>query len=81
MPLLADYLEEGLDRLGYSVEDAEDEFSRRSAPAFSPKPSQHVAGMSRGIWHGIEHVSRSSPDRSDERESFQIVLAAGCEAG
>ncbi len=25
MPLLPDYLEEGLDRLGYSVEDAEDE--------------------------------------------------------
>ena len=25
MPLLHDYLEEGLDRLGYSVEDAEDE--------------------------------------------------------
>jgi Protein of unknown function (DUF3775) len=25
MPLLSDYLEEGLDRLGYSVEDAEDE--------------------------------------------------------
>jgi hypothetical protein len=25
MPLLADYLEEGLDRLGYSVEDAEDD--------------------------------------------------------
>jgi hypothetical protein len=25
MPMLADYLEEGLDRLGYSVEDAEDE--------------------------------------------------------
>jgi len=25
MPLLADYLEEGLERLGYSVEDAEDE--------------------------------------------------------
>jgi hypothetical protein len=25
MPLLADYLEEGLDKLGYSVEDAEDE--------------------------------------------------------
>jgi Protein of unknown function (DUF3775) len=24
MPMLADYLEEGLDRLGYSVEDAED---------------------------------------------------------
>jgi hypothetical protein len=24
MPLLPDYLEEGLDRLGYSVEDAED---------------------------------------------------------
>jgi hypothetical protein len=26
MPLLADYLEEGLDRLGYSVEDAEEDF-------------------------------------------------------
>ena len=25
MPMLSDYLEEGLDRLGYSVEDAEDE--------------------------------------------------------
>jgi hypothetical protein len=25
MPLLSDYLEEGLERLGYSVEDAEDE--------------------------------------------------------
>ncbi|HEU4476240.1 MAG TPA: DUF3775 domain-containing protein, partial [Methyloceanibacter sp.] len=25
MPLLPDYLEEALDRLGYSVEDAEDE--------------------------------------------------------
>jgi hypothetical protein len=25
MPMLADYLEEGLDRLGYSVEDAEDD--------------------------------------------------------
>ena len=25
MPLLSDYLEEGLDRLGYSVEDAEDD--------------------------------------------------------
>jgi len=25
MPMLADYLEEGLDRLGYSIEDAEDE--------------------------------------------------------
>ena len=25
MPLLSDYLEEGLDRLGYSVEDAEEE--------------------------------------------------------
>ena len=25
MPLLSDYLEEGLDRLGYSIEDAEDE--------------------------------------------------------
>jgi hypothetical protein len=25
MPMLADYLEEGLDKLGYSVEDAEDE--------------------------------------------------------
>jgi hypothetical protein len=25
MPLLPDYLEEGLDRLGYSIEDAEDE--------------------------------------------------------
>lgn len=25
MPLLADYLEEGLDRMGYSVEDAEDD--------------------------------------------------------
>ena len=25
MPLLPDYLEEGLDRLGYSVEDAEDD--------------------------------------------------------
>jgi Protein of unknown function (DUF3775) len=26
IPLLADYLEEGLDRLGYSVEDAEEDF-------------------------------------------------------
>ena len=26
MPLLADYLEEGLERLGYSVEDAEEDF-------------------------------------------------------
>src|SRR5215470_7093054 len=26
MPLLADYLEEGLDRLGYSVEDAEEDY-------------------------------------------------------
>lgn len=26
MPMLADYLEEGLDRLGYSVEDAEEDF-------------------------------------------------------
>ena len=25
IPMLADYLEEGLDRLGYSVEDAEDD--------------------------------------------------------
>jgi hypothetical protein len=25
LPMLADYLEEGLDRLGYSIEDAEDE--------------------------------------------------------
>jgi hypothetical protein len=25
MPMLADYLEEGLERLGYSVEDAEDD--------------------------------------------------------
>jgi hypothetical protein len=25
MPMLADYLEEGLERLGYSIEDAEDE--------------------------------------------------------
>lgn len=26
MPMLADYLEEGLDRLGYSIEDVEDDF-------------------------------------------------------
>ncbi len=37
MPLLPDYLEEGLERIGYSVEDVEDECSRVRAPLLSQR--------------------------------------------
>ena len=45
MPLLPDYLEEALDRLGYSVEDAEDECALR-LPA---QARQHFGGVTRRV--------------------------------
>ena len=75
MPLLPDYLEEALDRLGYSVEDAEDDVALR-LPA---KPGEHLGGMTSGIRDGIEH-SLDLPVLHRKGEALEIDLAAGGEA-
>ncbi len=71
MPLLPDYLEEALDRLGYSVEDAEEDVAL--ARLRLDDQSQHFGRVTRRICDRVEHVLDTIAF-DQKRESFQVAL-------